>query len=141
MTKLKEFTPLDGENVLTQIEGDAYNSNPNPIAQLMAAIMKIFWLIFGVKWRTYIIVTNQRIVQVNKKTILWGILPGETGVLTLNKLAIQYVGYAMASRWFIFRKYYFLLANASGLLSITYKGSSDELIKACQIVDGIVAQK
>jgi len=141
MTKLKEFIQLEGENVLTQIEGNAYNADPNPIAQLVASIAKIFWVIFGIKWVTYVIVTNLRIVQVEKKTILWGILPGATNVLTLNKATIQSVGYAMASRWFIFRQYYFLLANASGTLRITYKGSGDALAKACQIVDSVVTQK
>lgn len=138
MATLKEFTLLEGENVLSQIEGDAYNDSPNPIAKLFGLIVKIFWLIFGVKLRTYIIVTNLRIVQVDKKTLLWGILPGDTSVLTLNKSSIQSVGYAMATSWFIFRNFYFLLANMSGLVRVTYKGSESNLIKACQEIDKLV---
>lgn len=139
--KLKEFSLLEGERVLTHIEGNAYNDSPNPITQFIMFFVKIVWMIFGVKWRTYFIATNMRIVQVEKKSILWGLLPGELKVLTLNKAAIQYVGYEMASSWFIFRKYYFLAANASGLLRITYKGKSDELNNTCKIIDEVVTQK
>ena len=141
MGQIKEFTPLSGESVLTQIEGNAWNDSPNPIARLISAIVKFFWAILGVKLRTYIIVTDMRIVQVDKKTILWGILPGALNVLTLNKSTIQSVGYAMASSWFIFRKYYFLLANMSGILRLTYNGDSKSLIEACRILDNVVAQK
>ena len=107
----------------------------------MASIVKFMNAIFGVKRRTYIIVTNLRIVQVEKKTILWGILPGAVDVLTLNKATIQAVGYAMASSWFIFRKWYFVLANMSGTLKITYDGNKDKLIESCTILDNIVAQR
>jgi len=141
MTNIKEFSPLDGESVLTQIEGNAWNSSPNPLASLMASITKFFSAIFGVKRKTYIIVTNLRIVQVEKKTILWGILPGAIDVLTLNKATIQSVGYSMRSSWFIFRKWYFILANASGLLLLTYDGNKDKLIESCTILDKIVAQR
>jgi len=140
MTNIKEFTPLDGENVLAQIEGDAWNDSPNPITQFIMMIMKLFWAIFGIKKRTYIIVSNLRVVQVDKETILWGILPGSVSVLTLNKSTIQSVGYAMASSWFIFRKYYFVLTNMSALLRITYKGSKENLIEACNMINKVVTQ-
>ena len=141
MTNIKEFSPLSGESVLTQIEGNAWSDSPNPIARLITGVVRLIWAILGVKLRTYIIVTDMRIVQVDKKTILWGLLPGAVNVLTLNKSTIQSVGYAMASSWFIFRKYYFLLANMSGILRLTYKGDSKELIEACRILDSVVAQK
>jgi len=141
MTNIKEFTPLKGESVLTQIEGNAWNDSPNPIARLFGVFAKFISAIFGVKLRTYIIVTNLRVVQVDKKTILWGILPGAVSVITLNKATIQSVGYSMASSWFIFRKYYFVLANMSGLLRLTYNGDKDRLIEACNIIDQVVTQK
>ena len=62
MVKLKEFSLLEGEEVLQQIEGDAYNDSPNPIMRLIAAVVRIIWLILGVRFRAYIIVTNMRIV-------------------------------------------------------------------------------
>ena len=49
MVKLKEFSLLEGEEVLQQIEGDAYNDSPNPIMRLIAAVVRIIWLILGVR--------------------------------------------------------------------------------------------
>ena len=141
MKQIKEFSPLDGESVLTQIEGNAWNDSPNPIMRLITSVFRLIWAILGVKLRTYIIVTNLRIVQVEKKTILWGLLPGSVDVLTLNKSTIQSVGYAMASSWFIFRKYYFVLANMSGVLRLTHNGDSKALIEACRVLDSVVAQR
>lgn len=140
MTNLKEFVQMEGETILAQIEGDAYNSSPNPLAKLWGAIVRIVGMVFGIKYRTYIIATNLRIVQIDKKTILWGMLPGATDVITLNKRSIQSVGYAMASSWFVFRSFYFLLANTSGTLRITYKGGQDELIAACREIDKVVCE-
>ncbi|NDV65458.1 hypothetical protein [Bacteroides sp. 224] len=140
MARLKEFTLMEGETILAEIEGDAYNDSPNPIVQLITAFLKVFWLILGIKLRTYIIATNLRIVQVDKKTIFWGMLPGDTCVITLNKASIQSVGYAMATSFFIFRKFYFLMANMSGLIRITYKGNEKQLIEACNQIDKIVCE-
>lgn len=140
MKALKEFKELEGENVLEQIEGDAYNDSPNPIVRLVMSIVRIILLILGVKLRTYVIITNLRIVQVTKKTVLWGFLPGDTEVLTLNKKSIQSVGYAMATSWFIFKKYCFLLTNASGVIRITYNGKLEDLERACGRIDKLVAE-
>ena len=140
MATLKEFTLLEGETILAQIEGDAYNDSPNPIIQMVAAFVKIIMLIFGLKLRTYIIATNLRIVQVEKRTILWGMLPGDTIVITLNKSSIQSVGYAMNVSFFVFKKFYFLMANMSGMLRITYKGSKEDLIEACRQMDKVVCE-
>lgn len=139
MTKLKEFTPLEGETIVAQVEGDAYNDSPNPIMQIFMAFVKIIWMILGVKRMTYLVITNLRIVEVTKKTILWGILPGDTSVITLNKRSIQSVGYEMATSWFIFKKFYFVLANMSGATRITYKGNEKKLIETCVLVDQVVS--
>lgn len=140
MKTLKEFKELEGENVLEQIEGDAYNDSPNPFVRLINGIFRIFLLILGVKLRTYIIITNLRIVQVTKKTVLWGILPGDTEVVTLNKKSIQSVGYSMATSFFIFKKFYFLLTNASGVVRITYNGKLADLENACAKIDKLVSE-
>jgi hypothetical protein len=141
MTNIKEFSPLDGESILTQIEGNSWNSSPNPIVSLIASLIKLIMTILGVKRRTYIIVTNLRIVKVAKQFLFWGLLTGNVDVLTLNKTTIQSVGYSMRSSWVIFRKWYFVLANMSGEILITYKGDKNKLLESCTILDKIVAQK
>lgn len=141
MATIKEFILLEGETILTQIEGDAFNDSPNPIAKLIGAVMRIIYMILGVKLRTYIIATDKRIVQIEKKTILWGLLPGDTSVFTLNKRNIQSVGYMTAVSWFVFKAHYFVIANMGGLLKITYKGSANELANSCSIFDKIVCDQ
>jgi len=140
MKKIKEFTPLDGENVLTLIEGNAWNDNPNPIVQLIVFFVKIFYFVFGIRLRTYLIVTDLRIVQVKKKRVLW-LIPTAVVIITLNKSSIQSQGWGMASSWLIFRKFYLVLANASGHTKITYKGGKEKLIEDCRILDNVIAQK
>lgn len=141
MATIKEFIPLEDEVILTQIEGDAFNDSPNPIAKLIGAVMRILYMIIGIKLRTYIIATNKRIVQIEKKTIFWGMLAGDTAVYTLNKNNIQFVGYMTAVSWFIFKAHYFVISNMGGLLKITYKGSGEDLSKSCAIFDKIICEK
>ena len=125
--QLKELVLFEGEKVLYQVEGNAYSSSSNPLDQLIAGIFKIFWVIFGVKLKTYMIATDKRIIQVDKKTILWGMITGNVSVITLNKRTIQSVGYQHVVRWFFWKTSYFALANINSLVHITYKGNRDEL--------------
>lgn len=141
MAIIKEFKLMENETIIAQIEGDAFNDSSNPIAKIIAFIVKIIYLIFGVRIRTYIIATNLRVVQIDKKKILWGLLPGDISVVTLNKNSIQSVGYMTSVSWFIFKAHYFVITNYSGLLKVTFKGSPDELINACEKIDNIVCGK
>ncbi len=125
--QLKELVLFDGEKVLYQVEGNAWSSSSNPLEQLIAGFFKIFWVIFGVKLTTYIIATDKRIIQVDKKTILWGMMTGNVAVITLNKKSVQSVGYQHVVSWFFWKTSYFVLANITSVIHITYKGNRDEL--------------
>jgi hypothetical protein len=140
MKKIKEFTPFEGENVLTLIEGNAWNDNPNPFVQIIMFLVKIVSFILGIRSRAYIIVTDRRIVQVDKNRVLW-LIPVAVSVLTLNKSSIQSFGWEMASSWLIFRKYFFVLENQAGRVKITYSGGKEKLIEDCRILDSVVSQK
>ena len=107
MSKLKEVILLENEENLYQIEGNAYTDSPNPLVKLITSIFRIIWIILGIKLKTYIVVTNRRIIRVDKKTILWGIIPSDAVVSTLNKRTIQSVGYSKAVRWLFFKTIYF----------------------------------
>ncbi len=125
--QLKELVLFEGEKVLYQVEGNAYSDSSNPLAQLIMFFVKIFWIIFGVKLKTYMVATDRRIIQVDKKTILWGMITGNVSVVTLNKNTIQSVGYQHVVRWFFWKTSYFILANMMSVVHITYKGNRDEL--------------
>lgn len=140
MKKLKEIILIENEEKLYQIEGNAYNDSPNPLIKLVNSIFRIFWLIFGIKLITYIVVTNRRIIRVDKKTILWGIIPSDTTVSTLNKRTIQSVGYAKAVRWLFFKTIYFRLENMTENISITYKGSLNEVSDIAHKISELVSE-
>ncbi len=125
--QLKELVLFEGEKVLYQVEGNAWSSSSNPFEQLIAGFFKIFWVIFGVKLMTYIIATDKRIIQVDKKTILWGMMTGNVSVITLNKKNVQSVGYQHVVAWFFWKTSYFVLASMTSVVHITYKGNRDEL--------------
>lgn len=138
---LKEFTLMEDEHIVEQIRGNAYNDSPNPIVRLVMFFVRIIYLIIGVRFRTYIVITDKRIVHVEKKTILWGMLQGHVVAETLNKNTIQSIGYAMLSRWFISRKYYFMIKNISGIISVTYDGRKEDLDRICNQVDLLLTRQ
>lgn len=140
MSKLKEVILLENEEILYQIEGNAYTDSSNPLVKLITSIFRIIWIILGIKLKTYIVVTNRRIIRVDKKTILWGIIPSDTTVSTLNKRTIQSVGYAKAIRWLFFNTIYFKLENMTENISITYKGSMNDVSDIVQKISEIVSE-
>ena len=138
--EIKEVVLMDNEQIKCQIEGNAYTDSPNPMIKLIIAIFRILSIILGVKLRTYIVITNKRIIQVDKRTVLWGIIPADTSVVTLNKRTIQSVGYAKAVRWFIFKTIYFTMANMISTTKVTYKGSLDEVAEIVKTVSQLVSE-
>ena len=126
MTNLKELILLDGENILFQLEGNAYTESPNPLVKAIAAIFRAFGKLFGWSLRTYIVITNKRILRVDKEKIFWAI-PRNTTVLTLPKTAIREVGYEQAIRLLFFKTLYFRFETFTEKTKIAYSGSLDEI--------------
>ncbi|MFL3008585.1 MAG: hypothetical protein ACJZ14_04305 [Candidatus Neomarinimicrobiota bacterium] len=126
MAKLKELILLDGEEVTFQLEGNAYTESPNPIIKFFGAIIRIFGKIFGWSLKTYIVITNKRIVRIDKEKILW-IIPRNLVVLTLPKSSIREVGYAQTIRLIFFKTLYLRLETYTEKTMIAYKGSLKEI--------------
>lgn len=55
----KEFQPFDGENILTVIEGNAWNDNPNPFFRIIIFTLKVLAFFLGIKKNTVLIVTDK----------------------------------------------------------------------------------
>lgn len=123
---IKEIILLEGEQNLFQIEGNAYTESPNPLVKLFASITRLIGRLFGWSLKTYIVVTNKRVIRVDKEKILW-VIPRNTVVLTLSKSSIREVGYAQAVRWLFFKTLYFRIQTYTENTSIAYKGSLAEL--------------
>ncbi len=128
MDYLKEIALLDGEEILLKIEGNAYTTSPNPIVRFFTAIFRFLAMIFGYKLKTYLIITNKRIVKMDKETILY-FIPRNVVVNTLTKNSIREVGYSQTRRWLFFKSLYFHLQSYTENINILYKGSLKELNK------------
>ncbi len=126
MAQLKELMLLDGEEVAFQLEGNAYTESPNPIIKLIAAIFRLIGKLLGWSLRTYIVITNKRIVRIDKEKIFW-VIPRNIIVLTLPKSSIKEVGYAQARRWLFIKTLYFRMQTFTENTSIAYKGSLKEI--------------
>jgi len=136
---VKEVILKDGEKTLFQIEGNAYTESPNPIVKLLAAIVRVIGKLFGWSMKTYIVVTNKRIIRVDKEKILW-VIPKNIIVLTLPKNSIREIGYAQTVRFLIFKTLYFRLQTHSENTSISYNGTVEELNKIITQVTDLVIE-
>ena len=140
MSKVKELVLLENEEVLYQVEGNAYTDSPNPLTKLITSLFRVVWIILGIKLITYIVVTNRRLIKIDKKTILWGLIPSDIDVTTLNKKTVQSVGYSKAVRWLFFKTIYFKLENMTEIVRITYKGSLDDVANIVLKISEIVSE-
>ncbi|MBT3234567.1 MAG: hypothetical protein HN353_01310 [Bdellovibrionales bacterium] len=127
MSKLKEVILMDGEQITFNIEGDAYNDSPNPVAKLVGVIIRVLGQLIGMSQRVYIVKTTNRLLLVSKNVIFWKI-PKDTEVRTLSYTAVDSVGYAQAKRWLVFSSLYFQLSLRSGEnFRVKYQGTLPEL--------------
>jgi len=57
---------MEGETLVMEIEAELWATSSNPVARFFGAIAKFFATIFGYRKSGYIVVTNKRVVQVEK---------------------------------------------------------------------------
>lgn len=126
MAQLDELILFDDEEISFQLEGNAYTESPNPILKLIASIIRLIGLLLGWSLRTYIVITNKRIIRIDKEMIFW-VIPRNIVVLTLTKSSVKEVGYAQARRWLFIKTLYFKMQTYTENTSIAYKGSLKEI--------------
>jgi hypothetical protein len=68
MAELKSGLLLNSnETLVLEIEAELWATSSNPIAQLFGGIRRFFAAIFGYKKKGFVVVTNQRVVIVEKR--------------------------------------------------------------------------
>jgi hypothetical protein len=137
-TTLSEVILLPGEEVQFQIEGNAYTDSPNPLVKLIVAIFRFIGKLFGSSFRTYLVITNKRVIRVDKEKSFW-VIPRNTSVRTIAKSAIREVGYAQAVRWFVFKTLYFQMQTVTENTSIAYQGSLKDVNDLVTKVSELIA--
>jgi len=124
--KIKEIILLGGEEIIYEIEGNAYTESPNPLVRSVAFIVRIIGKLFGISLRTYIVITNKRVLKVDKEKIFW-VIPRNIVVKTISKSSIKEVGYSQAIRWLLFKTLYFQMQTMTENIFIAYEGTLNEV--------------
>lgn len=122
----KEIILLPDEKVVTQIEGNAFTDSPNPLVRFFTLFVKFFYFIFGVRMKTMLLLTNKRLVKLNRTRIFW-VINRDVEVITYGKESLTSFGYYQARRWLFFKTLYFTFWETLYMARITYKGSLQDL--------------
>ena len=93
MANLKSGLILnEGENLVMELEAELWASSQNPLAKLWGSIVKFFNLLLGRRRRGFVVITNQRVVEVIQYKALWVFNVGKD-VKYLLPSSIKEVGY------------------------------------------------
>jgi len=125
----KYIALTDGEELLREIEGDAYNMDSSPIARLLGTVIRFISVIFGYRKKVYIIVTNKRVIKLEFDKMFW-VLDKGVRAMSITPRAIKSVGYAFIRNWLIFKTRYFVMNSDEEYVFIKFKGNQDLLNQA-----------
>jgi hypothetical protein len=103
----KYMPVLVDEEIISELEGDAYNMSPNIFARFFGMIEKIISWLLTIPKISHIIVTNKRVIVVEARKFLWFF----TWSVISNSYAPSNVvkhGYAMLRSYIFFRSHYLI---------------------------------
>lgn len=135
MKDLSKYVSLvEGETVVQEIEGDAYNEDSNPLARLIGSIIRVISIILGFRMKSHVIVTDKRVIKIDFEKILWFIDKGVTAI-SMTPRSIANVGYSNTRTFLIFKTRYFILGTSGGNILIKFKGNDKTLFDAVSNVN------
>jgi len=124
---LAEYMPLvKGESVLCSIKGNAYNASPNLILRLLGLIEKIVSIITGCPKTMNLIVTNRRIIVIERQMFFWVFLASASAKSVMPR-SIDSMGYTFARSLIIFKSHYLEF----------YQGGVGTLVKSAEGKDRV----
>lgn len=93
MSKSKSGIILgEGENLVMELEAELWASSQNPIAKLIGTAIRLINLVLGFKRRGYLVITDQRVVEVVEFISLWVFTTGKNIKYVLPS-SVKEVGY------------------------------------------------
>ena len=93
MSKPKSGIVLsEGEEVILDLEAELWASSSNPIAQFFGSILRIIYMILGCTRKGYIVLTNERLVEI-AQTRLCYVFNSSKAVKYVLPASIKEVGY------------------------------------------------
>lgn len=133
----KYINLVEGETIVQEIEGDAYNEDSHPLARLIGSIIRVISIILGFRMKTHIVVTDKRVIQIDFEKTLWVINKG-VSVISMTPRSIANVGYSNIRKWFIFKTRYFIVGTSGGNILIKFKGNDKMLFDAVTNVNNVL---
>lgn len=82
----------EGENLVMELEAELWASSQNPIAKLIGTAIRLINLVLGFKRRGYLVITDQRVVEVVEFISLWVFTTGKNIKYVLPS-SVKEVGY------------------------------------------------
>lgn len=82
----------ENEKLVMELEAELWATSSNPIARLIGSIYKIIALIFGIKRHGYVVITDQRVIEVAAVTACW-VFNTSKKVTYIMPASIKEVGY------------------------------------------------
>jgi len=108
MATLKSgITLAENEKLVMEIEAELWATSSNPIAQMLGSLRRIFAAILGFKQNGFLIITDQRVVEVTTIVRCWCITVGRFVKYVLPS-SVKEIGYTRSATCGCFCPVYFL---------------------------------
>ena len=100
MSNLKSRVQLrEGENLIIELEAQLWATSQNPIAKFFGSIARICALIVGTKKKGFIVITDQRVIEVQQTIACWVLNAGKSIKYVLPS-SVKEVGYTQEGSFF-----------------------------------------
>ena len=82
----------ENENLVMELEAELWATSSNPIARLFGFLLKLLYFLFGIRRKGYVVITDQRVVEVTATKACWVFNVGKRTTYLLPA-SIKEVGY------------------------------------------------
>jgi hypothetical protein len=86
------ITLAEDEKLVMEIEAELWASSSNPFARILGEITKLIALIFGIRKKGFLIITDKRVVEVSTQISCWCITTGRQVKYVLPS-SVKEIGY------------------------------------------------
>lgn len=133
MEILEKYMPLEaGEEVVSHLEGNAYNLSPNIFMRIASLIERVFAILVGCPKKAHVVVTNRRVIVIEIQKFLWFFI-GSANAKSVMPRSIGSLGYQFARSFIFFKSHYLEFSSGNNGALVKSKSGKDrvyEMIKS-----------
>jgi len=116
----------ENEKLVLEIEAELWATSSNPIARAFGSVRRIIALIFGIKRKGFLVITDKRVVEVTTQIRCWCITVGRQVKYVLPS-SVKEIGYTRTATCGCFCPVYFLYYQSfTQLTDVRLKGVDEE---------------